>query len=156
FRASDLGFRLARSSTGGTGGPSSIAIEGPAAKTPSAPADKSKAWSRLVGRQRPDSIGPAPIACWTFESDARDEIGTMHGKLVGGALVREGQLYLDGTTGHMRTEPLSQDIREKTLEAWVLLGNLDQRGAGVISVESLKQDETYDAMALGEGSPRKW
>ncbi|HZW29895.1 MAG TPA: hypothetical protein VFF52_04255 [Isosphaeraceae bacterium] len=34
----------------------------------------------------------------------------------------------------MRTEPLSRDIREKTLEAWVFLPDLLQRG-DLISIE---------------------
>ncbi len=63
---------------------------------------------------------PIPIARWTFESDTRDEIGAVHGTLFGGAILHGGRLYLDGKTGYMKTEPLSRDIREKTLEAWVI------------------------------------
>jgi hypothetical protein len=37
--------------------------------------------------------------------------------------VRDGRLHLDGKTAHVRTEPLAQEVREKTLDAWVLLGN---------------------------------
>ena len=103
-----------------------------------------------LGRQ---SIGPAPYACWTFESDARDEIGLLHGRPLGGAAVRDGRLYLDGKTAHMRTEPLSQEIREKTLEAWVLLRNLDQRAGSLISIEYA---QTFDAIVYGEIEPRKW
>jgi hypothetical protein len=47
----------------------------------------------------------------------------------------------------MRTDSLTRDVREKTLEAWVLLGNLDQRGGGVISIE---YPPTFDAIAFGE------
>jgi hypothetical protein len=53
----------------------------------------------------------------------------------------------------MRTEPLARDIREKTLEAWVLLRNLDQRGGGVISIE---HGVTFDAIVFGEIQPAKW
>jgi formylglycine-generating enzyme required for sulfatase activity/serine/threonine protein kinase len=115
--------------------------------------DGAKAWSRLMAKLGRQSSGPAPYACWTFESDARDEIGSLHGTLLGGAAVREGRLYLDGKSGHMRTEPLSQDIREKTLEAWVLLHNLDQRGGDVISIE---YGSTFDAIVFGEREPKKW
>jgi formylglycine-generating enzyme required for sulfatase activity/serine/threonine protein kinase len=115
--------------------------------------DGAKAWSRLMAKLGRQSSGPAPYACWTFESDARDEIGSLHGTLLGGAAVREGRLYLDGKSGHMRTEPLSQDIREKTLEAWVLLHNLDQRGGDVFSIE---YGSTFDAILFGEREPRKW
>jgi hypothetical protein len=67
--------------------------------------------------------------------------------------VREGRLYLDGKGAAMRTDPLTQEIREKTLEAWVLLGNLDQRGGGVIAIE---YPPTFDAIVFGEREPKKW
>jgi hypothetical protein len=126
----------------------------PTSKTsPASSNDRAVAWHRLMPRQGSKSEGPAPFACWTFESDARDEIGSLHGRLFGGASMREGRLYLDGKTGHMRTEPLAQDIREKTLEAWVLLRNLDQRGGGVISID---HGLTFNAIVFGEIEPAKW
>ena len=124
--------------------------ESPASRSKS---DNAEAWFRLMAKVGRQSSGPAPFACWTFESDASDEIGTLHGRLLGGATVREGRLYLDGKTGHMRTEPLSQDIREKTLEAWVLLHDLDQRGGDVISIE---YGWTFDAIVFGERERAKW
>jgi formylglycine-generating enzyme required for sulfatase activity/serine/threonine protein kinase len=120
---------------------------------PRSKGDNATAWSRLMAREGSHPIGPPPYACWTFESDARDDIGSLHGRTLGGAVVREGRLYLDSRMAHMRTEPLSQDVREKTLEAWVLLRNLDQRGGGVISIE---HGGTFDAIVFGELQPKKW
>jgi formylglycine-generating enzyme required for sulfatase activity/serine/threonine protein kinase len=169
-RYCEVGFRVARSPAGEVGASPTTTIGNlghePDVKPTSLPtapkagsvvspskSDNANAWSRLMAKSGRQSSAPAPYACWTFESDARDEIGSMHGRLVGGANVREGRLYLDGKTGHMRTEPLPQGIREKTLEAWVFLHNLDQRGGGVISIEA---GATFDAVVFGEREPKKW
>src|SRR5579871_229046 len=39
---------------------------------------------------------PAPVSRWTFESDARDVIGSLHGVFHGQAHVANGRLVLDG------------------------------------------------------------
>jgi serine/threonine protein kinase len=121
--------------------------------TPISKTDRARAWHRLMSRQGTKAEGPAPMACWTFESDAHDDIGTTHGRLFDGASVREGRLCLDGAMAHLKTEPLSQDVREKTLEAWVALSNLSQRGGGVISIE---HGFNFDAIVYGEHEPAKW
>ena len=146
------------SAGGRHGGLPRTRVEDPAAKTPSAPSDNAKAWSRLMAKLGRQSSGPAPFACWTFESDARDEVGSLHGSLLGGAAVREGRLCLDGKKAYVRTPPLSRDIREKTLEAWVLLPDLDQRGGGVISIEhgSTFEGTVFDAIVFGERERATW
>ena len=98
---------------------------------------------------------PAPIARWTFEGDAKDSIGGLHGTLAGGAIVSGGRLKLDGKGAFVRTAPLARPLREKTLEAWVALGDRDQRGGGVISVEA-KDGAIFDAIVFGERVPRRW
>lgn len=97
--------------------------------------------------------GPTPVACWTFEFDARDQVGTLHGRLLAGARVLGGRLLLDGKGAHLRTEALSREIRAKTLEAWVDLTNLSQRGGAVVSIEC---GETFDAIVFGETERGKW
>ncbi len=98
---------------------------------------------------------PPPIASWEFEGDLRDSVGGMHGTAEGNARVEDGALVLDGHS-HVRTEPLGHNLREKTLEAWVQLDNLDQRGGGgVLGVESL-DGVTFDAIVFAEREPRRW
>ena len=77
-----------------------------------------------------------PVAAWIFDGDARDALGGLHGEVQGGAKIRNGRLVLDGTNSFVRTAPLERSLREKTLEAWVSLANLDQAGGGVLTVES--------------------
>ncbi len=109
---------------------------------------------REKGRPSGDDV-PSPIARWTFQGDGRDVVGNLHGTLHGGAAVVNGRLRLDGKGAYLATEPIARAITEKTLEAWVSLSSLDQRGGGVLSLET-KDGQVFDAIAFGEREPRKW
>ncbi|MBI3416069.1 MAG: DUF1553 domain-containing protein [Verrucomicrobia bacterium] len=98
---------------------------------------------------------PAPFARWTFESDARDQIGSLHGNLEGGAMLANGRLRLDGKTGFLQSAPLPLPLHEKTLEAWLYLANVSQRGGAAISVEDTAGKD-FDAIVFGEREPKKW
>jgi hypothetical protein len=98
---------------------------------------------------------PRPMARWTFETDARDDLGEMHGTLHGGAAIADGRLRLNGKGAYLATAPLPRALREKTLEAWVALPALDQRGGGVISLEA-NEGRLFDAIVFGEREPKKW
>lgn len=97
----------------------------------------------------------APIARWDFESDLKDSLGNLHGRASGNARVENGRLLLDGKNSYVATEPLKDDLQEKTLEAWVQLPDLKQRGGGVISVQSIGGG-LFDAIVFGEREPRRW
>ena len=43
-------------------------------------------------------------------------------------------MKLNGTTAVLQSAPLPKEVKAKTLEAWVCLANLNQRGGGVISL----------------------
>jgi hypothetical protein len=96
-----------------------------------------------------------PIARWTFESDARDSIGSLHATLRGPARIANGRLILNGKGAFAETSPLAHDLHEKTLEAWVALSNRSQRGGGVISVQ-INGGGQFDAIVFGERVPGKW
>ena len=103
----------------------------------------------------PASPLPEPFARWSFETDARDAVGGLDGELLEGAVVKDGRLVLDGVSANVRTKPLSRDLADKTLEAWVALGNLDQRGGGVVGLD-VPEGRFFDAIVFGEISPRHW
>ena len=117
------------------------------------PPGKRRAAARPVPSRA--TILPAPYARWSFDGDARDSVGSHHGQLLNGAIVRDGRLILDGRTSSMRTSPLEQDIREKTLEAWVSLARFEQRGIGVIGLDT-PGDQFFDSIVFGEIKPRHW
>ena len=92
---------------------------------------------------------------WTFDEDLRDSLGALHGAPSGGAKVRDGQLRLDGRKTFVATEPLSKDLQAKTLEAWVVLDNLNQAGGGVMGIQTL-DGGSFDAIVFAEREPGRW
>jgi hypothetical protein len=98
---------------------------------------------------------PTPIARWTFDDSLADEIGPLDGEAQGAASVHKSRLRLDGKTGYVITAPLERDLTAKTLEVWIQLGTLEQRGGGVISLQTL-DGSTFDAIVFGEQQPRRW
>jgi hypothetical protein len=109
----------------------------------------------LKSRDNSDAVTAPPMARWTFDSDARDSVGSLHGELQQGATIREGRLVLNGNGQFLRTAPLSKNLTEKTLEAWILLSSPDQGGGGALSVESAGGGN-FDAIVFAERQPRKW
>ena len=99
--------------------------------------------------------GPEPIAAWDFGKGTEDQLGQLNLSLVGGAEVVDGALLLDGKRAFARSAPLAKSLRAKTLEAWVQLSSLDQRGGGVVSVQT-RNGHTFDAIVFGERSSKRW
>jgi hypothetical protein len=102
-----------------------------------------------------DANLPRPLARWSFDGDARDQIGNLHGVLKGGAKIVDGRLVLDGKDAYVETPPLHHDLREKTLEAWVTLADLNQRGGAALSIETTG-GRTFDAIVFGEIKAGRW
>jgi formylglycine-generating enzyme required for sulfatase activity len=102
-----------------------------------------------------------PIAVWTFEKDARDSVGNLHGKLMGMATVTKGRLRLAGRRAGMEAGPLPEDVKEKTLEMWVSLPDI-QKPSFVMGMYNSKTD-AWDGLVFGAiqngdrpGQSRKW
>lgn len=98
---------------------------------------------------------PGPIGHWEFDGDLGDSIGAASGAVFGGARLENDALVVDGRKAHVVTEPLQQTLREKTLEVWVQLDDLDQRGGGVMSVQT-PNGVLFDSIVFGEQSPQQW
>ncbi|HWB12868.1 MAG TPA: DUF1549 domain-containing protein [Pirellulales bacterium] len=110
---------------------------------------------RLLGERRPPAPPPAPIARWEFDGDAHDDLGALHAQLHGGARIENGGLVLPGGDAFATTAPLDRPLVAKTLEAWVRLADLDQRGGGVIGIQS-PDGAKFDAIVYGEREDRRW
>lgn len=102
-----------------------------------------------------DRRAPTPVAAWDFRKSADDLVGKLHAKPAGGAKLTPDGATFDGKTGFFRTAPLSFELKAKTLEAWVKLDSLTQRGGGVMTVQSPDGNE-FDAIVFGENEPAKW
>jgi len=111
-------------------------------------------WARQRGATHSNRL-PAPLAQWSFEGDLRDGVGAMHGHAEGGAVVRGGRLILDGVNAWVATEPLPTDLREKSLEVWVALAGLDQKGGGALTVQT-PDSENFDSIVFGERETARW
>ena len=99
--------------------------------------------------------GPTPFAAWNFDEDLKDHVGTMDVTLVGGAKRVVNGLILDGKNAFARTKPLARPLTEKTLEAWVRVADLKQRGGGVISLQTINGN-IFDAIVYGEREAQRW
>ncbi len=97
---------------------------------------------------------PQPFAAWEFEIDFKDSIGNLHAKAFGNARLQNGALVLDGKS-YVGTKRITRAFREKTLEAWVIVDDLNQRGGGVMSLQT-PNGATFDAIVYGEREPRRW
>ncbi|MFP6767548.1 MAG: DUF1553 domain-containing protein, partial [Planctomycetaceae bacterium] len=98
---------------------------------------------------------PRPTASWNFDSDFRDSIGSLHGRPIGGARLENGAVVVDGKAAYVQTAKLTKPLAEKTLEAWVQLANLTQRGGGVISIQA-SGGGVFDAIVYGERESGRW
>lgn len=116
---------------------------------------------RLLARPEQDEVKrsleglPQPVSRWSFDRDLRDEIGSLHGEARGKARVEGGALVLDGKTGFVLTAPLTRTLKARTLEAWVQLDNLAQKGGGVIGVQGVT-GEPFDAIVYAEREKGQW
>ena len=112
----------------------------------------------LTERENGTASSPEPpqaLATWEFEDDISDSAGSLDATAHGSAKIEDGSLVLDGKDAWVATQPVTADLNEKTLEAWVQLKNLEQGGGGVISVQTL-DGATFDAIVFGERESRKW
>ena len=116
---------------------------------------------QLLARQQENpagknqAVGPQPVSRWTFDKDLRDDIGQLHGQARGSARIEGGALVLDGKSGFVATAPLGKEFKARTLEAWVRLDNLGQRGGGVMTIQG-SGGEPFDSIVFGEKEPGKW
>jgi hypothetical protein len=97
---------------------------------------------------------PPALLRWVFDR-LSDESGGNSLRLEGEAKLVDGGLVLDGKRAFAATAPFKHDLREKTLEAWVRLDNLEQRGGGVMSLQTL-DGQVFDAIVFGERDPGQW
>lgn len=95
-----------------------------------------------------------PIASWEFDQDGSDTLGNLHGLLIDGAKIVDGALALS-QGAHLNTAPLVKSLTTKTLEAWVRLDNLEQRGGGVMTVQT-QDGSVFDSIVFAEKEPGRW
>ena len=112
------------------------------------------AWRKVRERHPEAAVRPEIPALlhWDFGDPGKP---LPPGEFLGGAVTRAGYLELPKAGAYFQSSPLAVDVREKTLEAWVRMDDLQQRGGAVISLETV-DGTRFDAITFGEREPRKW
>ena len=107
--------------------------------------------------QRNQALPPAPTpwAAWDFDRGLDDRIGSLTIALQGSATLAPDGLHLDGKTGYAVSAPLPRELKAKTIEVWVRLDNLEQRGGGAISIQT-RDGNLFDAIVFGEQEAGVW
>ncbi|MBB76017.1 MAG: hypothetical protein CMJ75_16035 [Planctomycetaceae bacterium] len=96
-----------------------------------------------------------PVTRWDFDENQNDRFGKAHAIQHPAARRDDGALILDRDTGYAATHPIEFTLQAKTLEAWVRLANLEQRGGSALTVQYL-DGQKFDAIVFGEQQPRHW
>jgi len=107
---------------------------------------------------KPQAEVPQPLHIWNFrEGDdvLKDTVNGLRLSLHNGALIEGGALALKGGNAYARSGALTKDVAEKTLSAVVQLDNLDQKGGGVINIQTTN-GIIFDAIVYGERDSRLW
>ena len=101
---------------------------------------------------------PQPLHNWNFQEGddvLTDTVNGLRLSLQNGALLEDGALTLQGGNAYAHSGQLSKDVAEKTLSVVVQLDNLDQRGGGVINIQTTN-GIIFDAIVYGERDARLW
>jgi hypothetical protein len=110
--------------------------------------------SKKLTVAKPTGTLPEPYAEWDFEDGPQDLKGHLPLTLNGNARIEHGTLILDGKS-YARSVTLPKDFKAKTLEAWVMLDNLDQRGGGVITMQD-NRGVVFDSIVFAEKAAHQW
>jgi hypothetical protein len=97
---------------------------------------------------------PKPSLHWNFENGWKDSIHDLVVHPKAGAKIENGALVVRGG-GHAVTDMTPISFREKTLEAWVKLDNLNQRAGGVVTIQS-PNGVIFDSIVFAEKNSRRW
>jgi hypothetical protein len=95
-----------------------------------------------------------PLYRWDFSKGTVDTVSGLKLKLESTARIEDGVLILGGD-GFALSEPISTSITARTLEAWVQLKGLKQRGGGVVTIQDLP-GHVFDSIVFAELESKHW
>jgi len=102
-----------------------------------------------------EKLAVEPILRWTFDGSPSDAATSVGGMLTGGARIEAGRLALPDSKSVYKSAPISLPLTEKTLETWVTLDRLEQRGGSAFTIQTLN-GVTFDGIVFAERVPNRW
>ncbi len=105
--------------------------------------------SKAGGSKKPVDL--QPIAAWDFEGNLKDSLTSHELKAHGKISYKDGMVVLNNA--YLQSDRLPSDLTEKTMEVWIKVNNVDQRGGGAMTVE---MGHVFDSIVLGERKNRHW
>lgn len=93
-----------------------------------------------------------PYAAWEFNGDLKDSISGRALKAEGKIRYQDGMVVLDNA--YLRSEVLPIELKAKTMEVWLKLKDLKQRGGGAMTLQG--PGGYFDSIVLGERTAAHW
>jgi len=93
-----------------------------------------------------------PYAAWEFNGNLNDAVGSLDLESHGKIQWQDGKVQLE--KAYLLSKKLPIDLKEKSLEVWCEIPNIDQTGGGVIGVQGA--GDFFDTIVLGERKKRHW
>jgi len=110
----------------------------------------------VISKDQINSTTISPVECWTFTNNKINNIGRSRGSIVGKVSFQKDSLKLDGG-GYFISEPLKEDINEKTFEIKLVITNGMKNYLGAMLIRSLnKSSESFDGFDFAYLNPLKW
>tara|TARA_B110000495_G_scaffold110373_1_gene95512 strand:+ start:132 stop:4223 length:4092 start_codon:yes stop_codon:yes gene_type:complete len=107
-----------------------------------------------AGSKAVESASSSVLYRWDFSKGLKDVQSGLALTLKSGAKIEGAALVLDGQ-GFALSPPIVEKIREKTLEAWVQLDGLGQKGSGIVTLQDLGGNQ-FDSIVFAELGDRQW
>ena len=93
-----------------------------------------------------------PYAAWEFNGDLKESIAGLDLEAHGKIRFEDGMVVLD--RAYLQSKPLSIELKAKTMEVWIRLYDVKQRGGGVMTIQG--PGDFFDSIVLGERKPSHW
>ena len=93
----------------------------------------------------------SPVAFWKFDENLDCSISDLNLKSHGKISFEQGSVVLNNS--YLESPKLPFELHAKTLEAWIVLDDLKQRGGGVMTING---PGAFDSIVLGERMPKHW
>lgn len=124
-------------------------------RSPSAPTVVARGEALITSEASGSAPPPTPLLRWEFFEDVADSTNRLQGELHGNARLGSNGLMINGEDGYVSTQPISVEVKEKTLAAWVTIRDPKKLEGAVISIENPEKN-IFDAVVYGWAGTRRW